>query len=396
MTLSDKSGKVNVGFIGAGNLTSRQHLPNAHACPWMRVHTICDLNPQVLEKRAKEYPSARRITDYHQLLADPEVDMVVIAMNPRWHVPLAVEALRAGKHVYVEKPLSEEIEPSLEAERVCRETGKHLAVGFNRRFAPSYRDAFEIIRDDAGPIMMAYRMVDDDRDRPVRWQGRNRLVDECCHVFDVFNWFARSRPVRIYATEAGRPNDNHVIVEYENGISASLYASSYGTFHWPKERFEIVGDHKVVAVEDFVELQVAGAPGWKDKRYRGREYEGYTRGYAQMYAELGVAVYRQLRSSAADLLYQSGLIDSAPDEDKWVALAEKYPEHFHIPINYSVDKGWADALAGFARALLEGRTPLNATARDGAVTVAMSLAAVKSIQNRAPVTLAEDYPWLAQ
>ncbi|MFH0963965.1 MAG: Gfo/Idh/MocA family oxidoreductase, partial [Planctomycetota bacterium] len=327
--------RLNVGFLGVGNLVSKQHLPNAAKCPWLRVHTLCDLNADALDKHASRYRPERAGRDYHTMLADPAVDLVVIALSPDQHAPLTIESLRAGKHVYVEKPLSEDIPASLEVARVCRETRKHLAVGFNRRFAPSYVDAFEIVTRDVGPLLITYRMVDDFRDRPAHWKGRSRLLDEACHAFDVMNWFARSTPKRVFASGVGRPDDHHVVVEYGNGVSASLCLSSFGAFHWPKERLEIVGDNHVVAVEDFVELQTAGVPGVSDKRYPGLEYEGFTRGYARLYAELGLPFYRAMRSNMADLLLGSGLIEKYPDREKWSLVAEHFPEHLRIPINYS-------------------------------------------------------------
>ncbi|MFH0963204.1 MAG: hypothetical protein V2A58_04235, partial [Planctomycetota bacterium] len=88
--------------------------------------------------------------------------------------------------------------------------------------------------------------------------------------------------------------------------------------------------------------------------------------------------YRAMRSNMADLLLGSGLIEKYPDREKWSLVAEHFPEHLRIPINYSCDKGWYDALACFAKAILDGSTPRNANALDGALTVAMSLAALES------------------
>jgi predicted dehydrogenase len=378
---------VNVGFLGVGHIISKQHLPNAYNCPWLNVHTLCDLNSALLSKYQEQYGAKKTTTDYHEMLEDPEIDVVVVAVNTYGHSTLSIEAMEAGKHVYVEKPLSDNLEACMQVAEVSARTGRSLAVGYNRRFAPSYMDAYDIMKDEEGPIMITYRLVDDFRDRAASYIGRPRLLDECCHVFDVFNWFANSTPERVYATGTGRTDDHQVIVEYENGVTASLFTSQNGAFHWPKERMEIVGDHKVVAVEDFVEMQVAGVPGCSDKKYAGREYDGFTKGYAHMYAELGLPFYRQMRCTMADLLLNSGLIEGEPEWEKWGLIAQKYPDHLRIPINYSCDKGWYNALADFGKCIQENRKPRNTGAEGAMLTVATSLAAIESARRRMPVDI---------
>lgn len=373
-----------VGMIGVGDLTLKQHLPNVQRCDWLRADMLCDLKAERLEQGLALASGARATTDYREVLADPGIDLVVVALAPERHAPIAIEALRAGKHVYVEKPLAEDVATAMRVAEVARKAGRHIAVGFNRRFAPAYRDAYSLVSRDRGPLMLTYRLVDDHRDRAGHWQGRSRLLDECCHVFDVFNWFARARPIRLFATGIGRNEDYQIVVEYANGVTASLFTSASGAFHWPKERIEIVGDNKVVAVEDFVELQSGGIPGWETRRYAGCEYPGFSRGYGKMFASLGLPFYRELRAHMGDLLLNSGLLEQCPGEDKWTAVARHFPEHLRMPINYACDKGWYAALTGFGQAILEGQAPDNADAEAGALTVLMSLAAQESVRTGQP------------
>jgi len=378
---------LNVGFIGVGSLTTKQHLPNAHHNPIFKVHGLCDIDEEALETYAQKYHAETTSRRYKDILDDDDVDLVVIATIPEHQARFSLEAVRAGKHVYVEKPLCETTEQAVEIQQEVNRSGKHLALGYNRRFAPSYRDVFRLVQGDAGPIMMNYRMVDDERDRPGWYKGRGRMIDELCHVFDVFNWLARSEPVGIFCSEYGRREDYQVVVEYDNGVTAAAVTSSFGAFGWPKERLDVVGDNKVLAVEDFVELQTAGIEGWTSKNYRGREYEGFSKGYADAYEQIGLPFYRYMRRSMEKLMLGSGLIESEPDKEKWTFIGRRYPDHLRIPINYSCDKGWYDALDHFGRAILEGTTPENATALDAARTTAMSLAALESAKQRSYVRI---------
>lgn len=384
--------KIKLGFLGVGNLVCKQHIPNAFSSDVFQIHTLCDLNPERLRAVAEKYAPERVTTRHREMLADPEVDAVVIATAQDLHAQLTTEALIAGKHVYVEKPLAEHLAPALAVEEMARQTGLHVAVGFNRRFAPAYQDAFDILKNETGPIMMTYRLVDDGRDRPGHYANWPRLLEECCHVFDIFNWFAKSRANRVYATGIGRGDDHQVIVEYENGVTGSLFTSSHGAFHWPKERLEIVGDHKVVAVDDFVELQTGGIPGFEDRRYRGREYEGFSKGYASLYEKMGLPFHRGLRSAMGDALLSSGLIEQCPNEDKWTAFAKANPAHLHIPINYACDKGWSQALIHFGECIRDGKKPRNTGASGAAAALAISLAAMDSVKRRQAVDPRQLFP----
>ena len=381
---------INIGILGLGMYNTKQHLPNAANNSSFNLHTLCDLNKEVIEKYKTQYNAQNITTDYKQMLNDPDIEVVAIALTPKLHAKMAVEFLEAGKHVYVEKPLSEDIKEIIEIERLARKVGKNIAIGFNRRFAPSYRDLYEIFKDDKGPIMMTYRMCDDVRDRSALYEDQHRLIEEACHVFDVFNWLARSEPCSVYATEYGRKDDNCIIVEYDNGVTANLFISSSGAFHWPKERIEIVGDNKVAAVEDFVELQTGGVPGMTKKTYAGREYDGFIKGYGQAYEEVGLEFYRYMRRSMGDLMHNSGLIETNPDEEKWTLIGKKYPDRIRIPVNYSCDKGWYNALEHFGKAARDNTKSLNASAIDAARVLAVGLAAIESIDKEMPVKIDRD------
>lgn len=378
---------VNVGFLGVGSLSTKQHVPNAFRNPILRVHTLCDLSSSRLAFYKERYNPTRVTEDYRQMLADPEVDLVVIAMQPSLHVKFSIECVQAGKHVYVEKPLADTTEEAMKLARAAKAAGRNVSVGFNRRFAPSYRDLFGAVAGDKGPLLINYRMVDDARDRSSWYGGRIRLIDEACHVFDVFNWLAQSEPVGVYASEFGRKEDHQVTVEYANGVTAGFFMSSFGAFGWPKERIEVVGDNKVVGVEDFIELQAAGVPGLIQRNYPGREYDGFTHGYAQGYDEVGLPMYRYMRRLMERRLLASGLIDKVKDRDKWEALAEMAPEDIHIPVNYSCDKGWYSSLDEAGRAILENRAPGIANAQDAAKTIEMGMAAIESTKTKAQVRL---------
>ena len=95
---------VNMGVIGVGAFMSRQHLPNMKRIPGTRIHTLCDLDRDLLAERAAEYDPVRTTTDGDSVFADPEVDAVLVGTRSAEHARFISMAAAHGKAVYVENP----------------------------------------------------------------------------------------------------------------------------------------------------------------------------------------------------------------------------------------------------------------------------------------------------
>src|ERR1700675_3339477 len=93
------SKQVVFGLIGAGGISQSQHLPNLSRARNIRLKTVCDLVPELLDQAQQHYRVEHVTQNYRDLLKDPEIQAVVIATRVEAHVPLALDALRAGKHV---------------------------------------------------------------------------------------------------------------------------------------------------------------------------------------------------------------------------------------------------------------------------------------------------------
>ena len=97
---------LNVGVIGVGAFMARQHLPNLARDPRYCLHTFCDLDQELLARRAGEFRPERCTTDAGELLADPAIDVVFIGTRSRQHARFVEQAATHGKHAYVEKPMT--------------------------------------------------------------------------------------------------------------------------------------------------------------------------------------------------------------------------------------------------------------------------------------------------
>ena len=367
------------GIIGLGGIARSQHLPNLTRAPHVRLKTVCDLREDVLRDVQSMYSVPCAETDYRRMLADPEIDAVVVATREDMQAPLTIDALDAGKHVYVEKPLADCPEKAEAVVAAQERSGKHVAVGFNRRMAPAYRKAKELVLRDGGPKNVHYRISDE------YWNwGRNnppgvRVIHEVCHIFDILRWLTDSDPLSIYCV-ASRPDDEVFVLRFASGCVASIMSSGYVTMDMPKERLEAVSERGAVVVEEFVELRSYGYCGVPDVLcFAGHSHpdRGSTHKYLlEKTGAAGLYALRRMGWEQRERLRRLGEDEGEPalDRAELQTFFDRYAPHW----NYMVDKGWLAAIDHFAECILSGASPETASAEDGLWSSRLSAAAIRS------------------
>ena len=148
---------VNVGVIGVGAFMARQHLPNMLRNPAMKIHALCDLNDDLLERRADEFSPEFTTTNDKDIFENPDIDLVMVGTRSQFHAHYVLMALDHGKHVFVEKPMSMSYEETAKVMRAVENSNVTLGVGFNRRFAPIMIEARELFQSNKkGPANIIY------------------------------------------------------------------------------------------------------------------------------------------------------------------------------------------------------------------------------------------------
>ena len=372
--------KARLAIIGCGGLAQSQHIPNMMKIDNAELVAICDLDKNTLDKVGDCYKINQRETDYKKALDNPEIDGVVIVTKAESHVPLTLEALAAGKHVYVEKPLAEtesECARVIEAQKKC---GKIVAVGMNRRMAPSYRYAKELLWKQGGPQNMFYRIADS---YSLTWGAAygsgNRIIHEICHIFDILRFFADSEVSSVYCI-ASRPDDEQIMLKFESGVIATVMGSGYVNSDMPKEHFEAIAKTGGLTVEDFAEVRQYSldptAP--CSKKFAGHSHPSGDLTHEYLLEELGDEAMRAIRNVSwkaikrLQKLEADGLTNSA-EYRKLKEFELKMPAR-----NYFMDKGWLAALEDFAQAIIEKRSFRGAGAFDGFQSTRITEAALKS------------------
>lgn len=125
---------MKVAVIGCGTIANTQHIPAYLANPEAEIKYFCDIIPERAEKAVTDYGCGIAVTDYKEVLADPEVEAVSVCTPNKVHSLISIDALRAGKNVLCEKPAARIYSEALEMQKVQHETGKVLNIGVCNRF----------------------------------------------------------------------------------------------------------------------------------------------------------------------------------------------------------------------------------------------------------------------
>jgi len=360
------------GIVGLGGIAHSQHLPNLTRAPHVRLKTACDLEAAKVEDAQAAYGIPKGVTRLEDLLADDEIQAVVIATAEAQHVPLTLKALEAGKSVYVEKPLADTAEACQEVVAAQRASGKLVAVGFNRRFAPAYIRAKQLAQQYGGVWNFHYRIADEY----FRW-GRNcppgtRVMHEVCHVFDVLRWMTGQEVQSVYCV-ASRADDEVITLKLSGGCVASIMDCGYGALDMPKEYLAVMMEKGGVTVEDFVELRCYGKDEPCVERFAGHTHPKSEFGYSPLYEKLGSEALHAMRRTAWELR-----AETERGELKGPQAQEAREFFGKVAWNYTNDKGWLAAVDHFAECVAAGREPETAGAADGLRATQLALAAMES------------------
>jgi predicted dehydrogenase len=264
-----RDGELRLALVGAGNIARWAHLPGLQRTPGARLHAVFSASGARGKSYATRYGAAYCTSDYDELLNDASVDAVIVASRNPSHASQALRALRAGKHVFVEKPMALTEEECAALARAARESGKQLMVGFNRRFAPFYREQRAVLSRRAGPAVLNCR-VNSPGIAGEYWMADpaigGAILGEACHFTDLFAWLLDSEPVSVsaFSLPTDRPDpvgQNNVAASFafEDGSVATLAYCTVGSKSSGGERVEAFAPGIGVATEDFKRLVVQAA-----------------------------------------------------------------------------------------------------------------------------------------
>lgn len=335
------SKQVNVGVVGLGRLGSLYSNYCANRLPKANLIAVSDVREDVAKQVADDYGAKRYYTDYQEMLADDEIEAVIIVTPTSFHKPNAIDAAKAGKAIFCEKPLSLSIDECIEIKDIMDETGAFFQMGFMRRFDSAYMTANQKILEGVIGKRVQYKATSRDRERPpldyLRPEHSGGLfVDMGIHDFDIARFLM--------------------------GNVKSVYAVA-GVLAYPE--MKEIGDVDNAIVNMYFE---SGCLGSIDLSRN---------------AIYGYDIHAEVLGTAGTL--QLGYNQETPIQ----VMKENNISHDTVPGFYErFERAYVDQLADFVNNVLNGRPP-TITATDGVEALRIALAATKSYQENRPVDVSE-------
>jgi UDP-N-acetyl-2-amino-2-deoxyglucuronate dehydrogenase len=264
---------IGVGMIGLGGISTRAHLPGYMEIPGKaKIVALCDVNRKSFEPFAEVY-GAKEYSDYHDLLADPDVQVVDICLPHFLHGEVAFAAAKAKKHVLVEKPIATNLDQASNVIQAAKENKVKLMVAENTRFVEAYRITKRLIDDQRlGKICLARTIIAGSEiknlSNPKNWSGKKAMAgggvifDAGVHSFYLLEWLV-GRIKSIYAASIrSLPDlpsdieDNATgLVRFESGAVANFSLSDTAEIPWT-ERLELYGTQGGLMVDMLSERPV--------------------------------------------------------------------------------------------------------------------------------------------
>ncbi|MFS7876748.1 bi-domain-containing oxidoreductase [Streptomyces asiaticus] len=252
---------VRLAFVGAGNYATSMLLPHLERREGVELSTVVTTTALSAANAKRKFGFAEATTDLDTVLGDKSIDAVFVVTRHSSHAELTQRALRAGKAVFVEKPLALTEDELAGVLTAVEESGNdRLQVGFNRRFAPLLQEARKRFGARTGPASLRY-LVNAGRLEHGSWylqQGTegSRFAGEGGHFIDTASWLLGADPVSVYAVATSGNEDLQVVLRYPDGSTATIAYVTTGSPGFPKETLDLIADGKVLRLDDFVRAAV--------------------------------------------------------------------------------------------------------------------------------------------
>ena len=255
-----------LGIIGSGNFTKATVIPILFKLK-ANIKYLSSSSGLSGTLLAKKFNVQYSTTNNDDILSDSEVDAVIITTRHNAHARMCIAALKAGKHVFVEKPLALSLEEINEIIKVYEQTNKTLAVGFNRRFSPFVQGIKQKLRGLNLPIN-AVITINAGEIPSNHWTqdmniGGGRIIGEACHFIDLITYLSGSLVDSVVMNSMGEnPQENTdnatILLKYQNGSTGVINYFANGNKSYSKERIEVYSQGRTMIIDNFKKSKYYG------------------------------------------------------------------------------------------------------------------------------------------
>lgn len=285
------SGQPRVGVLGAGSFAQSVLLPAIKKTGGAELVGVCSGRGANAKHVADRFGFSYATAEEDKILDDPGINTIVVLTRHDLHARQVAKALKRGKHVFSEKPLSIDLEGlkqvigALQAgETEGAESRGSLLVGYNRRFSPFIGKIKDHYSQRREPLLAVYRVNAGFIARE-HWiqdaqEGGGRIVGEICHFVDALTFVFGTRPRAVTASalpdcDRYRQDNVSVTLEFEDGSAGTILYAANGDPACPKERLEVFGEGKTAVLNDFRQLELFQDGRKRTERSRLRQDKGH-------------------------------------------------------------------------------------------------------------------------
>ena len=255
---------INIGFIGAGSYAQGNLLPNLPSADKVGRISVMTNSGTTSKRVAEKFHFASCTADERDILDNEKINTLFITTRHDTHAYYVIEGLKAGKNVYVEKPICLTLDELCEIERLCAEKQRGVMIGFNRRFSPFAQKLKR--RMGTGMMSMIYRInagsIPADSWIQDMKVGGGRIIGEVCHFVDLMTFMCGSLPCKVSASalpdSQGLNDTVNILVEFQNGSTGVIAYYANGSKALPKEYFEVYSAGTTGIIYDFKKCEIYG------------------------------------------------------------------------------------------------------------------------------------------
>ncbi len=260
--------KIRLGLIGAGNFVRSTMLPIMKETGLFEFRGLATTGGVGGAQANDGTPFGYTTNNYQELLSDPEIDLIAVSTQHNSHAKFVIEALKAGKNVYCEKPLCLTLDELTAIKEVYEQSEGELFVGLNRRHAPLIQQIKREMKTDQIPAVYDFignaGFIPKDHWVHDEAAGGGRILGEACHFVDLIQYLDGSHLEDLTVTAASNNaypmNDNVLItLRFASGAIGNIVYSSMGSKKYPKEQLRVLSNGSVYEMDNFIRLKKYGS-----------------------------------------------------------------------------------------------------------------------------------------
>ena len=260
--------KIRLGLIGAGNFVRSTMLPIMKETGLFEFRGLATTGGVGGAQANDGTPFGYTTNNYQELLSDPEIDLIAVSTQHNSHAKFVIEALKAGKNVYCEKPLCLTLDELTAIKEAYEQSEGELFVGLNRRHAPLIQRIKREMKTDQIPAVYDFignaGFIPKDHWVHDESAGGGRILGEACHFVDLIQYLDGSHLENLTVTAASNDaypmNDNVLItLRFASGAIGNIVYSSMGSKKYPKEQLRVLSNGSVYEMDNFIRLKKYGS-----------------------------------------------------------------------------------------------------------------------------------------